>query len=334
MNIVHVALSVLPVLLFLTALIFLDGYKLIKFRSISLAVTAGMIAALLALVINGIVSRELGLEPRDFSKYVAPVIEEFFKAASVIYLIRSGKIGFIVDAAIFGFAMGAGFSAVENIHYIYFSFQTPVVTWIIRGFGTALMHGGTTAIAAVIIKNLFDRLGGPWWTALPGLAAAMALHSFFNHFFISPEITTLLVLAVLPATLILVFQQSEKAMQRWLGAGFDNDMQLLQMIVSGEVAHSRPGQYLLSLKTKFKGETVADMLCLLRIHLELSLSAKGILLMRKSGFEPHGDPEVIEKFAELKYLEKKIGPTGRLAMGPVVQTKSQDLWQLHFLKTN
>jgi RsiW-degrading membrane proteinase PrsW (M82 family) len=332
MNIVHLAVSVLPVLLFLTALIFLDGYKLVPLRSIFAAVGVGMIAALMALLCHNILLREYEFDARFFSKYIAPVIEEFFKAASVIYLIRSGRVGFVVDAAIFGFAMGAGFSVVENVHYVYFSFQTSLITWIIRGFGTALMHGGTTAIACVFMKSLFDRRDGAWWTTFPGLAAAISLHSFFNHFFISPEITTLLVLAVLPATLILVFRQSDIFMQRWLGTGFDHDMELLQMIDSGEIASTRLGQYLLSLKKKFKGEVVADMLCVLRIYLELSLSAKGILLMRKSGFEPHIKPEIVEQFNELKYLEKKIGPTGRLAMGPVLQSKSQDLWQLHFLQ--
>jgi hypothetical protein len=73
------------------------------------------------------------------------------------------------------------------------------------------------------------------------------------------------------------------------------------------------------------------MLCLLHIHLELSIRAKGLLLMRETGHEPPLDPEIAEKFAELRYLEKSIGKTGRLTILPILRWSSRDLWQLYML---
>jgi hypothetical protein len=73
------------------------------------------------------------------------------------------------------------------------------------------------------------------------------------------------------------------------------------------------------------------MLCLLRIHLELAIRAKGILLMRQTGFKPATDPEIKEKFIELSYLEKSIGKTGQLAILPFLHTSRRDLWQLYML---
>ncbi|MFQ5770709.1 MAG: hypothetical protein ACE5HX_09245, partial [bacterium] len=166
---------------------------------------------------------------------------------------------------------------------------------------------------------------------VPGLGAAFMTHSFYNHFFLPPIIITVSFLIALPLLIVFVFEQSEKATRRWLGVGFDTDVDLLEMIITGKISQTRVGHYLQSLKSSFPGESIADMLCLLRIHLELAIRAKGILLMRESGFKPTSDPEIKAKFEELKYLEKSIGKTGKLAILPFLHTTSRDLWQLYML---
>ena len=49
----------------------------------------------------------------------------------------------MIDAAIYGFAVGAGFAFIENIYYLHSLEHHKIVVWIIRGLGTAVMHGGT-----------------------------------------------------------------------------------------------------------------------------------------------------------------------------------------------
>jgi hypothetical protein len=70
---------------------------------------------------------------------------------------------------------------------------------------------------------------------------------------------------------------------------------------------------------------------MLRIHLELSIRAKGILLMREAGFEPEPEPAIEAQFKELKYLEKSIGRTGQMAMHPILNMSDRELWQLNML---
>ena len=70
---------------------------------------------------------------------------------------------------------------------------------------------------------------------------------------------------------------------------------------------------------------------MLRVHLELSIKAKGLLIMREAGFSVPPGPEISEMFSELQYLEKSIGPTGKLALAPILHNSSRDLWQFHFL---
>jgi hypothetical protein len=128
-----------------------------------------------------------------------------------------------------------------------------------------------------------------------------------------------------------VFNQSEKSTREWLGIGFDTDVEVLNMIITGNLSETKIGRYLQTLKNRFPGEVVADMLCLLRLHLELAIRAKGILLMRNAGFKTTPDPETKAKLDELQYLEKSIGKTGHLAILPFLHTSNRDLWQLYML---
>ena len=56
------------------------------------------------------------------------------------------------------------------------------------------------------------------------------------------------------------------------------------------------------------------------------------LIKRQAGFEAPPDPEVADQFEELRYLERAIGRTGTLAMAPIFNVGSRDLWQLHMLR--
>ena len=73
------------------------------------------------------------------------------------------------------------------------------------------------------------------------------------------------------------------------------------------------------------------MLCLLRLRLELSICAKGMLLLKKAGIPPAPDPEVGEKFVELEFLERAIGKTALAALNPILSFSDRDLWQHHML---
>ena len=98
------------------------------------------------------------------------------------------------------------------------------------------------------------------------------------------------------------------------------------------MSDTKMGQYLTSLKDTFPGEILVDMLCILRIHLEIGVRVKGLLLMREAGFgEENPDPEMAAKFEELQLLEKNIGKAGRLAISPMLLNSSRNLWQLYYI---
>ena len=328
----QIALSLVPVFLFLAGLVVLDSFKLVKLRAILITIAVGGVSALASLAVNTLLMDATPLEAGVFPRYVAPVVEEVLKAAYMVYLIRSKRVGFMVDAALFGFALGAGFAFVENIVYLRSLPSATLFVWAIRGFGTAVMHGGTTAIFAVISKNSADITSSETLSIfLPGLLTAMVIHSFFNHFFLPPEFQTIVYLIILPAVLLLVFKQSEQSTREWLGVGLDTDVELLSLITKGGVTSTKIGVYFQSLESRFRGEVLVDMLCYLRVHLELSVKAKALLLMRSTGFDPPPDAEVEAQLKELSFLDKSIGQTGKLLLKPFLRHTSRDLWQLHML---
>jgi RsiW-degrading membrane proteinase PrsW (M82 family) len=329
---VHIAVGIAPVLCFLAALVFLDSYKLVSLRLVVAVVGAGLAVAALCYVVNGFLLGVTGLEFVAYTRYVGPLVEEFAKALVVVALIRANRIGFLVDGAIVGFATGAGFAIVENLWYQHLVPDAGIGLWIVRGFGTALMHGGTTALFAILGVALLERapraVVAPF---LPGFLLAVVLHAAFNHILGWPRLSTLAVLFVLPPLLFAVFQRSERAVSDWLGTGFDADALMLESINSGRFADSATGRYLASLKSRFEGPVLADLLCYIRLHVELALRAKGILMMRENGFEVPIDEETRAKFDEMRYLQKSIGATGLLAIRPMLHTSHKDLWQLYML---
>ena len=326
-------IGLLPVVIFLIVLLYMDSYKLVGFRTILWVILIGALLPVAGYWINGYAIGLLGWDFSSYSRYAAPVIEEGLKACVMIYLFRSNRIGFLVDSAILGFAVGAGFGVVENFYYLYMASDAHIAVWVVRGFGTAIMHGGTMALFGVLAQTLSERqMKINPLLYVPGFIVAITIHSVFNHFPGTPILTTLGTLLALPPIFLVVFQKSARSMHEWLEVDFDEDALLMEQIKSGEFTESRIGRFLQDLKQKFPGTVVVDMLCYLRLYTELALRAKGVLMMRENGLDTPVGERTRAKFEEMRYLEKSIGKTGLLAMSPFLQMTRKDLWQLYVLE--
>lgn len=331
-GIIKIFVSIFPVLIFLAILVMFDSFKLVKIKTTVRTIIFGGISALLCLVINRWLIDSMEIDYITYTRYGAPLVEEFIKALLIVYFIRSSNVGFMVDAAIVGFAVGAGFAIVENIYYLQSTTVLNLFIWLLRGLGTAVMHGATTAILAVISKYLVDRFSSVnFYLFLPGFFLAVLIHSIFNHLLIPVQLVTIIQIIILPVVFWVVFTSSEKALHRWLEMGLDTEVGLLEFLTSGTISKTKVGSYLQSLKDVLSGEIIVDMICYLRIYLELSIRAKGILLMQQSGFEVSIDPEIKAKLDELKFLEKNIGKTGKRALATIYRADPKELWQLYLL---
>jgi RsiW-degrading membrane proteinase PrsW (M82 family) len=328
---VSAAAALLPVIGFLAALFLMDSFKLVSPRAIAFALLAGAAAAIASVWLWPSLVLP-GLSSDAASRYLAPVLEETLKAAIIVFLLLRGRAGFLVDAAVLGFAVGTGFALVENVLYLRALTHGTIVLWLVRGFGTAMLHGGTTSIFAILARALTDRYPRRLvFDFLAPLVAVMAIHSAFNQLPLPPAGLATAIMIVLPLLLVAVFDRSERATREWMGAGMDLDIEVLQLVASEHFAFTRFGQYLQELRSRFPAIVVADMYCLLRLELELSVHARAFVMARDAGLELRADEDLADSLAEREYLQQSIGRTGLLALRPLQITSTRDRFHRNLL---
>jgi protease PrsW len=328
-----VLIALLPVTTFLVVLVLFDSFKLVPQTMLARALVSGALVAVAALFLHEWLFQVTGLSTQAFSRYVAPFTEETLKALCLVYPLRRKQVGFLVDAAIIGFGIGAGFALVENLEYLHDLPDPRIWVWIARGFGTAILHAATTAVVAITAKSLADKYPNRGLLVmLPGWGVAVVLHSTFNHALVSPILAAGVLVLILPLVVMTVFGRSEKMTREWVGDGLDLDVELLSLVRSRHFGTTRLGRYLNELKSRFPGPIVADMFCLLQLDLELAIRAKGLLMAREAGVELPPDPALKDRLAERTYLHKAIGPTGLLALRPLQVTNDRDQWHEYLLQ--
>jgi RsiW-degrading membrane proteinase PrsW (M82 family) len=327
----HQFIALAPVVIFLLVMWFMDSFRLVRPGSIALALLYGAGAAFACEALHSWMLPNAGVEPQVFSRYVAPFTEEIAKAAFIGLLIARGRVGFLVDAAVQGFAIGTGFALVENATYLRDFPNAPLMLWAVRGLGTGVLHGATTAMTGIVGKAVADRYPRFRMPIAAGVALAVVTHSIYNHLLAFPAAGAMIMLVALPILVVAVFERSERATREWVGAGLDLDLTLLQLVMSDGFQATRFGTYLRSLPSHFEGVVVADMFCFLRIELELAVQAKAWLIAHQAGLDLPIDDDLRAAMAERAYLEQSIGRTGMLALEPLRVTSHRDYWHRHLL---
>lgn len=334
------AIAVAPVLLLLATFDRLDAFDLIDFRSIALLLAAGAALALASFLVNWRVMEGFPIGFGTHTRYVAPPIEETLKAAPILYLLAANRLGFKLDAAIAGFAVGAGFSVAENLWYLFTIEGANVSAWLVRGFGTAIMHGGATALFAIVSHEMTERQSteaaaryrfDPLLFA-PGLLAAIVVHSAFNHFPEQPLAIMAAALLLLPAVLFLTFAAGERAAQKWLAADRDAHRAALEAIRAGRFAQSDAGRAITALAARLGETRAADALAYVEAKTELVLLAEEHIHASQAGTPlPLGQSER-DKLALLDALERKLGRALAAAIGSRLGFSRNDLWELGRLR--
>ena len=254
-QVVAASAALVPVILFLTTLFLMDSFKLVPPRSVMLSLLAGAGSAVVVLWLHQLllpdalsaefVSRDPGLDHRG----------DGLGSSSSPRSSCPARVGFLVDAGVQGFAVGAGFALVENVLYLQALLDAPSRRALAgRELGTAMLHGATTAIVAMAGRARYDRRNRQVLAAfLPGFALAVGLHSASNHLLLHPVAQTLIILMILPAVVTWIFDRSERATREWVSAGLtDLDLEVLQLVVSEHFSVTRFGEYLRELRERFR----------------------------------------------------------------------------------
>ena len=332
--VIKVLISLIPVFLFLIMFLYLDSFKLVRKSILLTCLTWGLVSSGISFFLNTWLLEHLGISFSTYSGFIAPVVEEMMKCGMLWFLIKRNKIGFMIDGAIYGFSIGAAFSFAENTFYLfqYADINENPMIWVIRGFGTAIMHGGTPAIFGILCMSSLNRHSNLWGASMAGFAAAVFIHGIFNLFLVSPLVSAIIMIILVPATMILMFNSGEKSIRNWLELEFDTEVNMIRMMRKGHFSETKTGAFLVSLKTHFTAEVVLDIYCFTSLYLELSIKAKSMMMLRENDLAVASDTALSAKLKELKALKKSIGRGGFLAIAPVLRLSRKDLWKLSLLE--
>ena len=329
-----------PVIVLLVVFERLDVFRLVSGGAVAAYAALGVGLAAMSYAFNGHVMDGLPISFTDYSRYVAPVIEESLKALVIVGLFATDRVGFKLDAAIAGFAVGAGFSVFENGYLLTIFPGASLGVWLVRGFGTAVMHGGATALFAVITHEFSEHQAHhngshtklyPW-VFLPGLLVAIAVHSAFNHLPGEPMLAMVGAMVLIPLTLLAVFAKGGATAHEWLEHDHERHAEMLADIRAGRFADSEDGRALAALAQRFSPRIAGEARDWMELQLALVLRAEEILLAHERGERLEVGAVEHADFKRLDALARDLGRAACHAIAPHLRFSRSDLYELHMLR--
>ncbi|MEA3058441.1 MAG: protease PrsW [Sphingomonadales bacterium] len=336
----HWGFALVPVLILLGVFVWLDAFKLISLREILALLVLGGIAALAAYPVSGVFLDRLPIGFSFYSRFVAPWVEEAIKALAIILLFRLNRIGYKLDAVISGFAIGAGFSVVENIIYLLRFPDYGAGTWMVRGLGTAVMHGTTLALLAAIAHELAERetreAAGDFQFNLlwfvPGYLVAVALHTAFNQFPERPLQAMIGAAIFAPLALIAIFNFGTAEAERWLKAESAEHRLQLEALRSGKWPDGPAGRKIAALAERLGPEATKRIRRYWELQAWLVLQAELTLIEEAAGDASFEAEQVRAALAEQAGLRQALGKSTCTAVKALLPFSRNDEWEVSELR--
>ena len=336
----HWVLALVPVLILLAIFISFDAFKLMSPGEILVLLILGGFGAVVSYPVSGRLLDALPIGFSNYSRFYAPWVEEGIKAVIVIGLFRINKVGFKLDAVITGFAVGAGFSVVENIIYLIRLPDYGASTWLVRGLGTAVMHGVTLAIVAVTAHEFAERetreaasdfdFSLVWF--VPGYIAAVAIHMVFNQFPEEPLLAMLGASIFAPVAILVIFQFGTAEAQKWLVAERAQHQQQYEALRDGDWPDSVFGRRVGEFAGRFDQATKDKVRRFWELQAWLVMQAEETLLEEAAG-DVDFDPDAIRRaFGEREMIEGELGRARIVALNELLPFSRNDYWELSELR--
>lgn len=342
-EIIDWSLALVPVLMLTAAFIWLDVFKLVSlWETVGLLLLGGA-AAIAAYPVSGAFLDTLPIGFSTYSRFAAPWIEEALKAIVIIGLFRFNRIGLKLDAVIMGFAVGAGFSVVENIFYLIRFPELGAPVWMVRGIGTAVMHGTAAAMMAVIAHRLAigelhheasDFHFRLWWF-VPGYLVAVAIHTAFNQFPSDPLAAMLVTALLAPLVLMAILRFGTGEARKWLGEEEEAHRSLLKILEAGAFPDKPGWRRIDELVERAGPQTGALIREYVSVLTRLILAEEQILLRQSEDAHRVGT-DGAALFGRFKELRQALGPAIVHALTSLLPFSRGDYWEVwelhHHLK--
>jgi RsiW-degrading membrane proteinase PrsW (M82 family) len=336
----HWAIALVPVLAMLTIFVWLDAFKLMSLGEVLLLLLFGGIAAIVAYPISGRFLDTLPIGFTIYSRFIAPWIEEALKAIVMIALFRFNRIGYKLDAVISGFAIGAGFSVVENVIYLTIFPFYGAGTWLVRGLGTAVMHGTTLALLAAIAHEFAERetreaaseFDFHFWWFLPGYLVAVALHTAFNQFPDRPLLAMLGAIVIAPIALIGIFEFGTAEAERWLKTESAEHRAQVEALRAGGWPRGPAARKIAALAERTGPEGAKRIRRYWELQAWLVAEAEETMLEEDAGDAEFDPTEIRAAIDELDGLKRALGRSTFAALNALLPFSRNDYWEVSELR--
>lgn len=143
-------------------------------------VLIGIFVSVFASEVNGALLNLLHMNRHDATITLAPITEEVLKAFPILFyaITISDRKEKLFTASM---ATGIGFAILENAYYLIINYQTfSILSALIRGFGTGLMHGMCTLLVGFGISFIRKRRKLFVVGVFALLTTAVTYHAIFN----------------------------------------------------------------------------------------------------------------------------------------------------------
>lgn len=168
-------------LLFLGIIRKADFYQVGRYHLVLVSLGCGAIAYLFAALTNLTLQISMMIDHETINHIIAPALEEVLKGLALLGLIRTSRITFSVDGALYGFATGVGFAVLENYEFINADPTVAIAVALQRIFSANLVHATGSAIIGMAMGAFYVRRSR--WRGLvlaSGISLAIGLHIFYN----------------------------------------------------------------------------------------------------------------------------------------------------------
>jgi len=336
----HWGLALVPVLILLVIFVSFDAFKLMSWGEILALLAVGGLGAIASFPVSGRLLDTLPIGFSNYSRFYAPWLEEAIKAAIIVALFRFNKIGFKLDAVITGFAVGAGFSVVENIIYLVRLPDYGATTWLVRGLGTAVMHGVTLAILAATAHEFAERetrgkesdFDFRLWWFLPGYLIAVAIHMTFNQFPDQPLLAMLGASMFAPVAILGIFQFGTAEAEKWLKAEYAEHNLQFQALEAGCWPDSDSGRRVAKFAARFDAATADRVRRFWELQAWLVLQAEETLLEEAAGEVEFDEGAIHRAFGERQMIQGELGRARMAELRELLPFSRNDYWELSELR--
>lgn len=314
--------TLIPFALMIIILLLLDSFSLVKWSRLFLSALWGVISAALCLLLYSFIT------PGEASEtFVTPVIEEIFKGLFLIYLFTTKKVFFLIDAIVYGVAIGGGFGLLENIFYILSNPGIDINELLFTILSTATIHIGATALLGALMHTAVTSKKNVPLRYIFAFICAIAFHIIFNLINLPQHFLLVISLFAMVLIMTLVIVYDKKNIDHWIESSMAEQVSLLNSIKKNQlIIVNNTDRYVHHALNDFRSDRTDQIVRYITLFLELSIAAKGNMLLCEAGMEVPKDPENQKKIRELYALRKSIGKTGELATNSLVRFDNVEKW--------